>query len=110
MRRAATLGIALLAALLSPRAVAEPPAHTANKNAWLGPVGIARILIEARRDRVRTTTELTLPGLARAARPLVLFASYGEPGPPLALGARLAATPPGYLSAPDSTRGQPPSR
>lgn len=105
MKGRAPLAPVLLAAALSSSALARPPA--AHHGAGLGRVGIARVIIEARRDRVRTTTVLTLPALPRAAQRLTLFASYGAPGPPLALDARLAATPPGYLCAPDSVRGDP---
>ncbi len=105
MRRRAALAVVALAAGLSPRVSAEPT-HAASSANWLGPVGIARVLIEARRDRVRVTTELTLPAAAERARPLSIFASYGEPGPPLALGAELVATPPGYLRAPDALHGE----
>ncbi len=101
---AALFALAALAAA-SPRAAAGPPPQRA-PDAWLGPVGIARVVVEARRDRVRTTTELTLPAAPSFARDLSLFASYGAPGPPLALGAELVATPPGYLVAPDSARGE----
>lgn len=100
--RGTAVALVALALALSPRAAAEPPpART-----WLGPVGIARVIVEARRDRVRTTTVLTLPGLPAAARRLTLFASYGEPGPPLALDAELVPTPAGYLSAPDAAQGE----
>lgn len=91
-------------AVASTRAAAGPAPQRAPES-WLGPVGIARVIVEARRDRVRTTTELTLPAAPSSARDLSLFASYGEPGPPLALDAKLVATPPGYLSAPDGAPG-----
>ncbi len=85
MKGRAPLAPVLLAAALSSSALARPPA--AHHGAGLGRVGIARVIVEARRDRVRTTTVLTLPALPRAARRLLLFASYGAPGPPLALDA-----------------------
>lgn len=68
---------------------------------------IARVRVEARRDRVRVTTDVVVWTSRRVAPPLDLYAAYGAPGPPLATDAELLAVPRGYLDAPRAATAEP---
>lgn len=68
-----------------------------------GPLGIARVHVEVGEERVHVTTELTIPRGDWARSDLDAFVAFGAPGLPQALDARLCATPPGFLVAPDAT-------
>jgi hypothetical protein len=96
MKRA---GLAGLVVLLS--SVGAPARSCASWHA-----AIARVRIEARRDRVRVTTDVIAWTGERQPLPLSVYAAYGAPGPPLAADAELLAVPRGYLDAPEGAAGE----
>jgi hypothetical protein len=81
-------------------------AHTGARPAPPLPMlpSLARVRVEAARDRVVVLEEVNLPRGDWESGGLDLFVAFGAPGTPLALDARLAAVPFGSLEArPDDT-------
>lgn len=97
MKRARIVGLVVLLSSVGASARARDPWHAV----------IARVRVEARRDRVRVTTDVVVWSSARRPPALSVYAAYGAPGPPLAADAQLLAVPRGYLDAPDGSSGQP---
>ena len=116
MRRAA-VALAVTVRLASPAHAARPsharpaagrsPAHAPGvAPAWVRPApplpmlpSVARVRVEAARDRVVVLEEVNLPRGDWESGGLDLFVAFGAPGTPLALDARLAAVP---LGAPEA--------
>jgi len=89
--------------LATGRSAAHPPGAA---QAWVRPApplpmlpSVARVRVEAARDRVVVLEEVNLPRGDWESGGLDLFVAFGAPGTPVALDARLAAIPVGSLEA-----------
>jgi hypothetical protein len=83
-----------------------PPAHTSTRPAEPLPMlaSVARVRVEAARDRVVVLEEVNLPRGDWASGGLDLYVAFGAPGVPIAVDAQLAVVMPG---ASESTLGEP---
>ncbi len=118
MKRAAALGTSLLAAaalassapvLAAPHGKPTPgakPSSSAPPHVFVHAApplpmlpSVARVRIEAARDRVVVTEEVTLPRGDWQGGGIDLYAAFGAPGTPIAVDARLVPVPAGQIES-----------
>jgi hypothetical protein len=93
----------------SPSHLSPPPAHIESRPAAPLPMlpSVARVRIEAARDRVVVVEEVNLPRGDWRSGGLDLYVAFGAPGVPVAIDARLVAVPRDALESRPEEPGDP---